>query len=386
MNLNQNLTPILVETLEQLAREGLIDLRGALEKLFNELMKIEREQAINASPYERSELRKDQSNGFKNKMLQTRVGNLQLSVPQTRNQPFYPMCLEKGERTERAFKLAIAEMYVNGVATRRIKKITEKLCGEELTSSQVSRMAKVMDEELDKFRNRALSSFRFVYLDAHYEKVRFEGVVRSLAVFKAIGVNEQGFREVLGISCGLSEAEVHWKKFLESLLKRGLKGIQLITSDDHSGLKAALNSVLPSVCWQRCIFHLAQNAQNHISKREMKKTIAASVREIYQANSREEAQSRLQKVIDEYEGKENKFCQWLEENFEEGLSFYQFPKELWKKLRTSNSVERMNREIRRRTNVAGLFPSIASCERLVSAVALDIHEDWFTGRKYMTLD
>lgn len=207
-----------------------------------------------------------------------------------------------------------------------------------------------------------------------------------MAVLKAIGVDLEGRREVLGISCSLSEAEVHWRSFLQDLLKRGLIGVELIISDDHAGLKAALRAVLPSVKWQRCIFHLAQNAGHHSPTKAMQEEIHNSVKEIYGAQDRAEAEARLKKVVEKLKDKAAKFCDWLETNFVEGLTFYDFPKKHWKKIRTVNALERMNREQKRRTRVAGLFPSVESCERLLVSVAIRLHEDWSTGKKYMDME
>jgi putative transposase len=383
MNLNPKLTPLLLEALEDLSKQGLFNLVPTLEKLMNELMLIEREQAVGAASYERSEQRKDYCNGFKDKMLNTRSGILNLKVPQTRNSDFYPTCLEKGDRTEKALKSAIAEMYVQGVSTRRIKKVTEELCSLEVSSSQVSRMNKILDEELKPFKSRPLGKMRYIYLDADYQKVRHNGQVISMACLKAIGVNEEGYREVLGISCSLSEAEVHWRAFLEDLLSRGLHGIELIISDSHSGLKKALTAVFPSVPWQRCIFHLAQNAQHYVPNVSLRKEIAQITREIYQSLSLEEAEGRMKLIVKEYEKKAPDYCSWLEENFKEGLTFFRYPKSHWKKIRTSNVVERLNQEVKRRTRVARLFPNVASCERLVASIALNIHEEWLSGNKYI---
>ena len=253
---NQKYSPLIAEALLELAEQGIESLCPALEKLFNELMLIERNQVLQASPYERTEQRKGYANGFKNKMLQTRIGKLHLQVPKTRDLQFYPKCLEKGTRSERALGLALAEMYVNGVSTRRVKKITEELCGLEISSTQVSRLSKLLDEELEQFRSRPLGRMRYVYLDARYEKVRENGCVRDLAFFTAVGVNEDGYREILGISCGLSEAEVHWRNFLEDLLKRGLTGTELIISDDHSGLKKARQTVFTQCALAKMLFSL----------------------------------------------------------------------------------------------------------------------------------
>jgi transposase-like protein len=372
--------------LEELGQQGLNGLSDLLAKLFNELMKAEREHALQATPYERCESRKGYGNGFKDKTVQTRFGKLELQVPKTRGIAFYPQCLEKGERSERALKLAIAEMYVQGVSTRRVAPIAQELCGFELSSTQVSRVAGILDEELQKFRTRPLGRMPYVFLDADYQKVRHDGQVRDMAVLKAIGVNEEGKREVLGISCSLSEAEVHWRKFIERLIGRGMKGVEMIISDDHAGLRAALRATLPSVPWQRCTFHLAQNAQHYVPSIEMRGEIAQTMRDIYQALSRGEAEERLKEAVLKYEKRAPKFSQWLEENGPEGMTFYNRPRAHWKKVRTVNVVERLNEEVKRRTRVARLFPNEASCERLVTAVVAEIHEEWVVGKKYLTLE
>lgn len=383
---NQLFSPLIAEALEELSFKDMEGLCPTLQKLLNELMLIEREKALKAAPYERTEERQGYANGFKDKTLQTRLGKLHLQVPQTRDIPFYPSVLEKGQRSERALALAVAEMYVNGVSTRRVKRVTEKLCGLEISSSQVSTLSKALDEELEKFRNRPLDAMRYVYLDAHYEKVREGGSVRDLAVLSAVGVNEQGYREILAISCSLSEAEIHWRKFLERLLSRGLKGVQLIISDDHAGLKKARKAVLPGTPWQRCLFHMAQNAVHYAPSHPMRKEIAQSVRDIYQALSASEAKERLKLTVLKYEKKAARFSQWLEENFEEGLTFFEFPRDQWRKIRTNNTSERLNQEFRRRTRVARLFPNIESCERLITAIAVEIHEDWVSGKRYILVE
>lgn len=383
---NSTYAPVINALVEELAGRGLDGLSELLSRLFNELMKAEREHALQAAPYERSEARKGYANGFKDKTIQTRFGKLELQVPKTRDIAFYPQCLEKGERSERALKLAIAEMYVQGVSTRRVEPIARELCGFELSSTQVSRVATVLDEELEKFRQRELGRIVYLYLDADYQKVRHGGHVVDMAVLKAIGVTKEGQREVLGISCSLSEAEVHWRQFLEDLMRRGLKGVELVTSDDHSGLRAALRAVLPSVPWQRCLFHLAQNAQSYVPSTSMRKELAQAVRDIFQALDRQEAERRVKETVRKYEETAPRFSDWLEENASEGMAFYSRPRNHWKKIRTVNVVERLNEEVKRRTRVARLFPNEASCERLVTAVVVEIHEDWVSGKKYMTME
>ena len=265
------------ELLKELIEEGSDAFRGVLEKLLNTAMQMEREEFLGARRWERSEQRRDHANGYKAKTLSTRVGQLQIRIPQVRHLDFYPRSLERGCRSEKALKLAIAEMYVMGVSTRKVTEITEQLCGTEISASQVSRISKLLDDELEQFRNRPLGSYPVVYLDAHYEKVRRQGSIQDVAVLKATGVNCWGKREVIGVSCRLSEAEVHWRGFLQQLQKRGLEGVQLIVSDDHSGLRAARRAVFPSVPWQRCQFHLSQNAQRYARRSDQRAAIATDI-------------------------------------------------------------------------------------------------------------
>lgn len=383
---NKSNKAMIQEILEDFAITGVTELKNSLEKLFNQLMLAEREDHIGAGPYERTPERKTHANGFKDKKLLTRTGELNLRVPQVREGDFYPSCLEKGEKVEQALKVALAEAYVQGVSTRRMRDLTEELCGKEISSSQVSRFARILDEEVIKFKERPLGSYCYLYLDAQYEKVRYEGAVRSLAVLKAVGVTDAGVREVLGISCSLSEAEVHWREFLSGLIRRGMSGLKLVISDDHSGLRNALLAILPSVKWQRCLFHLAQNAGAHVPSTGMRKEASAAVREIYQALDRDEAEGRMRKVVERYQSKASKFCEWLEEHFVEGLTFFAFSKEHWKKIRTNNLLERMNQEQKRRTRTVRLFPSVESCERLVITIAMRIHEEWSTSKRYLMMD
>lgn len=370
------------EILQQLIEQGTEAFRGVLEKLFNEAMKVEREAFLRAEPWERSAARRGWANGYKDKTIATRVGELKLKIPQARGLSFYPKSLEKGCRSEKALKLAIAEMYVMGVSTRKVTEVTEQLCGLEVSASQVSRVAKLLDGELESFRTRDLGSFRVVFVDAHYEKVREGGQVRDLAILKASGVNRWGKREVLGLSAEVSEAEVHWRAFLEDLQKRGLSGMELIVSDDHSGLRAARKAVFPSVPWQRCQFHLAQNAQRYARTLEERVRIAQAVRDIFQAPTLPDAETKLREAVESFED-HSRFVTWLEENIREGFTAYRFPRPAQRRLRTVNSLERLNKEVRRRTRVVGIFPNRDSAMRLMTAVLAEIHDDWITGRQYL---
>jgi len=238
--------------LKILEENGLDGMREIYTVILNEVMRLERAQHVNAEPYERVGSRTGYANGYKDKTLNTRSGKLGLKIPQVRARDFYPGCLEKGMRSERALKATIAEMYINGVSTRKVEKITQELCGLEISSTQVSRLTRQLDSEFEAWRNRSLGQCPVVYLDVHYEKVRISGCVRGVAVLKAIGIQEDGKRSVLGVSVALSEAEVHWRQFFEALAARGLKGVTLFVSDDHAGLKAARQAIFPSIPWQRC--------------------------------------------------------------------------------------------------------------------------------------
>jgi putative transposase len=386
-----NLTPemdhsLLRGVLKVLAEKGLDGLGPVFQTVLNEAMKIERSEYLQADPYERSSTRKGHANGFKDKTILTRSGALELNIPQVRDSSFYPASLEKGCRSEMALKLALAEMYVTGVSTRKVSQITEKLCGKDVSSTHVSNMAKLLDEELGKFRDRPLGEFPFVLVDAQYQRVRHDGVVRNLAVLIAIGINSDGFRELIGVSVSLSEAEVHWRNFFQTLTHRGLSGMQLIISDDHAGLNSARTAIFPSVPWQRCQFHLSQNAQAYVPAVGMRLEIAQAMRDIFGCSSLENARTMVKQVVEKYSKSAPKFVAWLEENVEEGFTIYNFPRAYWKKLRTSNALERTNREVKRRTRVATLFPNEASCLRLVSAVLREIHEDWVTGKAYLKMD
>lgn len=373
------------ELLEEVIENGTEGILPVMQMLLNFAMKQERSQYLKAEPYERSADREGYANGFKPKTLQTRMGSMTVEIPQVRGMSFYPSSLEKGCRSERALKLAIAEMYVKGVSTRKVAKITEALCGLDISSTQVSRLSKLMDEELEAFRSRSLGSYAYVYLDARYEHVRHAGNVRDLAVLLAVGVNPGKPREVLGVSVSLSEAEVHWREFMEDLSARGLKGMELIISDDHSGLKAARKSVFPSVPWQRCHFHMAQNAQSYIPKVSLRKTLGGVLKSIFNAPTKADAIELKNRAINQYGKIAPDWCKWLDENLEEGLTVFSFPMSHWRKIRTTNGVERLNREIKRRTRVATLFPNKESCLRLVTAIVEEIHEDWMAGRKYLSI-
>lgn len=373
------------QAVQLLAEHGFEGMANAIEILINEAMRLQRQDYIGAAPYERSDERRAYANGFKPKTVNSRLGTLKLQVPQTRDGQFYPSVLEKGERSEKALKLAVAEMYVQGVSTRKVAEITAELCGLDVTSTQVSRAAALLDEELEAWRNRPLQMVEYLVLDARYEKVRWDGAVRDAAVLVAIGILPSGHRSVLGVSVSLSEAEVHWRAFLESLVNRGMHGMKYIVSDDHGGLRAAKQAVLPAVPWQRCQFHLAQNAMHYTPSQKMRNEVAEDIRDIFNAKDIHDAQAQLDRFFEKYKETAPRLATWAEENLPEGFTVFQLPKEHQTRMRTTNMLERQNREIKRRTRVATLFPNEASALRLVTAVLVEISEEWETGKVYLTM-
>jgi transposase-like protein len=380
---NDNKLDAVMELLIENGFEGFADV---LRILLNEAMKIERDQALGAQLYQRTETRRGYANGYKPKTVDTRIGKLSVDVPQVRGGvDFYPSSLERGCRSERALKLAIAEMYVKGISTRKVTDVLEKMCGLDISSTQVSRVAKTLDAQLNRWRNRLLGEYPYLVLDAHYEKVRKNGSVLPCAVFTAIGVDADGRREILGVSVSLSEAETHWRQFLKSLKKRGLSGVRFIVSDDHDGLEAALNAEFTGVIWQRCQCHLQRNAVKYVPKVSMRSRVAEDLYDIFNAKNLTCAEERLQKCVAKYGKSAPRLADWIEENIPEGLAVFALPSKHRKRMRTTNMLERLHEEIKRRTRVARLFPNEASLLRLVSAIEMEISEDWIAGKRYLDM-
>jgi transposase-like protein len=371
---------LLDQLVNQISAGGVDAFAESLRLLLNHAMEIERSKALGAAPYERTNTRKGYANGFKSKTLKTRLGELCVDVPQVRGEiDFYPSALERGQRSERALTLAIAEMYVQGVSTRRVSAILCELAGTlEISSTQVSRAAAQLDEQLELWRQRPLNDIAFPYLilDARYEKVRRDGAVVDCAVLLAIGIDASGQRAILGVSTALSEAQAHWSDFLASLQERGLHGTSFIVSDDHPGLRAARIARFPGVLWQRCQFHLQQNASQYVPKLALRPTVAAELREILHAQSRPQAEAQLKAMVSRYRKSAPELSAWLENNVPESLSVFSLPKDHRPRLRTSNAAERLSQEIKRRTRVVRVFPHTKSLLRLVSALLLDISDDW----------
>jgi transposase-like protein len=367
---------------KEFAEKGLDAIPEMLRVMINNVMQAERSKYLQAGEYERTEDRKGHANGYKPKTVRTRMGEITFAVPQVREGGFYPSALEKGLRSERALVATLAEMYVQGVSTRKVKAITEELCGIEVSSMQVSRATAQLDEVLQEWRERPLGEITYLYVDARYEKVRQAGQVRDAAVLVASGISPQGERQILGVSVSLSEHETHWKAFFKGLKDRGLNGVKLVVSDDHEGLGAARRAVFGSVPWQRCQFHLQQNAGAYLPKQHMRLEVAADIRSMFNAPDRKTAEELLQEAIQKYAVSAPRLSAWLEENLAEGFTVYDYPLEHRRTIRTTNSLERINKEIRRRTRVVGVFPNEASCLRLISAILMEISEEWQIGKHY----
>jgi putative transposase len=317
------------------------------------------------------------------------------AVPQTRQGGFYPSALKKGSRTEQALRLALAEMYVQGVSTRKVIEVLQRLVGPEVSISSTKSLSprrrgsavprSGSTRGWRRWRARPLGVTPYVLLDARYERVREAGQLVDCAVLVAVGITETGHRRVLGVSVALSEAEVHWRAFLEELVKRGLTGVKLIVADDHAGLKAARRAVLPSVPWQRCQFHLQQNAQAYVTRLEQREPIARRIRAIFNAPERAEAQRLLAEAVALWRSEAPKLADWAEAKLPDGFAVFDYPQAHRVRLRTTNALERVNRELKRRTRVASLFPNAASCLRLVSALLTEFDEEWMSGKIYLTM-
>ena len=387
MTEDQNPT-IAANVLEPILDHGLEGLPDAVATLINHAMLIEREQHIGAAPYQRTEQRDGHANGFKEARRSTPASG-RSSCASRRSAA--PRSLSSrppwrgGRRSEKALTIAIAEMYLQGVSTRRVTRIMEELCGLDVTSSQVSRAAAELDEMLGAWRTRDLEAISHLVLDARYEKVRHGGVVRSCAVLVAVGVRTRdGKRSVLGM-LGLALGG-RGALARVPLLRSGSAAWSFpksITSDAHEGLKAALGAVFPGGPWQRCQFHLQQNAQAYVPRQSMKEEVAAGIRAIFNAPNLAEAQQKLDKAVGKYRKSAPELSAWMEDNLPEGFTVFSLAEPLRRRLRTSNLMEKLNMQIRRRTRVASIFPNTASCLRLVSAVLMEISDEWEESKAYL---
>jgi putative transposase len=361
-------------------------LRGVVQGVVQEVLESEMDECLQARKHERTTERLGYRSGYYERMLVTRVGRLELRVPQDREGRFSTEVFERYQRSEKALVSALAEMYLQGVSTRKVKAVTEELCGHSFSASSISRINAKLDEELAAFMGRPLEeAYPYLILDARYEKVREGGVIRSQAVLIAIGINWDGRRCVLAVERANRESRSSWRDFVVRLKERGLQGVEFVVSDDHEGLKRAIAEVLPEAVWQRCYVHFLRNAVDHLP-RKADDDCVTELRWLYDRHDLQEARRDLAAWLSKWQPKYPKLCDWVEQNIEETFTFYRLPRQHHKHLKSTNMLERMNQELKRRTHVVRIFPNEASCLRLVRALAVEIHEDWIEGTRYLNME
>lgn len=375
------------EEVKALFTENSDALRNLLQKMVQDILEGEMENFLEAGPYERTETRRGYRAGYYSRRLETRVGTLTLKIPQDRQGNFKTELFERYQRSEKALVCAMMEMYIEGVSTRKVAKVTEALCGTEFSAGTVSTLSKKMDESLKKFANRPLAeAYPYIILDARYEKVRIDGIVQNQAVLIALGISWDGRREVLGVELAQKESKSIWKDFLIGLKERGLHGVEFVVSDDHCGICNAVSAVLTEAIWQRCYVHFLRNALDHMPKKHIDPACMMELRWIYDRRTIDEATSDLKAWLSKWSEKYPALCEWVEENIGETLSFYKLPHMHHKHLKSTNMLERMNQEIKRRTHIIRTFPNRESCLRMVRAIAVETHEAWQVETRYLNMD
>jgi putative transposase len=360
--------------------------RSAVEALVQEALETEMTEAIGAAKGERTEGRLSYRSGYYGRSLITRVGTLELRVPQDRAGRFSTELFERYQRSEKALVAALAEMYVQGVSTRKVKAVTEMLCGHSFSASSISQINKSLDASLKAFAERRLREpYPYLIVDARYERVREGGVIVSQAVLVAIGVDWEGRRQVLAVEMANRESRSSWKDFLLALKERGLHGVEFVVSDDHAGLKMAIREVLSEVAWQRCYVHFLRNALDYVP-RKVDDDCLQELRWFYDRRDIAEVRRDLATWLAKWQAKYPKLCHWVEDNIEETLTYYRLPLAHHKHMKSTNMLERLNQELKRRTHVVRIFPNAESCLRLVRALAVETHENWLEATRYLNME
>jgi transposase-like protein len=361
-------------------------LREGVRVLSQALLELEVAQHLGAAKHERTPERTGQRNGYRERDWDTRVGTLELRVPRVRDGRFFPSLLEPRKRAERALVAVVREAYVQGVSTRRVDDLVKALGLDGISKSQVSALCQELDAEVERFRTRKLEGpYPYCWLDATFLKVRDGGRVVSMAVVIAVGVNAEGQREILGLDVGPSEDGAFWLAFLRSLVARGLSGVQLVTSDAHEGLKGAIGAVLQGASWQRCRTHFMRNALALVPK-SAQQMVAATIRTVFVQPDAASARETWRKVAEGFRSRWPKLAQLLEEAEAEVLAYLSFPQEHWRQVWSNNPQERLNKEVKRRTDVVGIFPNDRAVVRLVGAVLAEQHDEWCVARRYFSAE
>lgn len=367
------------EEILQLLRSEPKDASEAFKKLLqnalNEFLQYESAEKLKAKQYERSDERTDQRNGTRDRELTTKMGTLILTVPRHREEPFHTMLFNNYQRNEAALLTTMAEMVISGTSTRKVGKVMETICGKEFSKSTVSEACKMLDTEVKKFRERPIEEgkFPFIMLDATYFKCREEHRVVSKAFMVAIGITDNGSREVLGFAEYDDESNSTWSSFIKSLKSRGLSGVLIYTSDAHSSIRHAMNAEFPDAAWQRCQFHFMKNILDEVPKK-CRMGIETELREMFNCETIEDARKLCREIISEYEDVAEKAMEILDDGFEDSMTVMMIPTKMRRPLRTSNMVERLNKELKRRSNVINVFPNAASILRLMGSVTIDYHD------------
>jgi len=373
------------QSVEALVAEDRDLMKSLMKEALQEVLEGEMAECLGAGPSERSESRTGYRSGYYVRSLVTRIGKLELRVPRDRSGEFSTALFERYARSEKALVAALAEMYVQGVSTRKVKAITEELCGHSFSASAISAVNKGMDEALERFAQRPLAEpYPYLILDARYEKVREGGVIQPLAVMIAIGINWEGQRQVLAVELANRESQSSWKEFLLRLKERGLSGVEFVVSDDHAGLRKAISEVLTEAAWQRCYVHFLRNALDYLP-RKADDDCLQELRWMYDRRDSQEANRDLAAWIGKWQGKYPKLVDWAENNIGETLTFYRLPRAHHKHMKSTNMLERLNEEIKRRTHVVRIFPNVASCLRLVRALCVETHETWLEDNRYLNM-
>jgi putative transposase len=361
-------------------------LHEIVERVLQELLEAEMTEHIGAAPHERTNARKGHRNGYKPRTLRSRVGTLNLLVPQDREGTFSTRLFSRYQRNEKALVLALMEMYVEGVSTRKVKEVTEELCGTSFSKSLISSLAGSLDSELQAWRMRRLEAkaYPYLFVDARYEKARVDGRVVSQGVLVVSGVRDDGFREILALEVADTESEATYHELFRSLKARGLRGVELVVSDDHQGLKAAAFRHFQGASWQRCQVHYARNLLGMVGHAR-RKELAEGLRGVFAAPSREVAVRLACELALRWRTSHPRVAEHLEEHIEECLTCLAFPESHRRRIRTTNGLERLNQEIKRRTQVVRIFPNREACLRLVTALAAEQSEEWLTGRRYLDM-
>src|SRR3984893_13675403 len=384
----ETLSMALAELLRKADAEPDLDtLREGVRVMTQALMELEVAQHLGAERYQRSPDRQGERNGYRDRNWDTRVGTLELRVPRVRDGSFFPGLLEPRKRAERALVATVREAYVQGVSTRRVDDLVKALGLDGISKSQVSRLCEELDTEVERFRTRKLDgNYPYIWLDATFLKVRQDHRVVNMAVGIAVGLNAAtGQREVLGVDIGPSEDGAFWLRFLRELVARGLTGVQLVISDSHQGLKGAIAAVLQGASWQRCRTHFMRNALCLVPK-GAQQMVAATIRTVFVQPDPQPAREQWRRVADSFRGRFPKLAQLLDDAETDVLAYLGFPPEHWRQIWSNNPLERLNREVKRRTDVVGIFPTDASIVRLVGAVLAEQHDEWQVSRRYFSAE